>query len=263
MDRLSTIRQHWTEAAATETDADGLRPTARDPYLQEVVETAACRYLKPGQILIDIGCGDGLSTRRFAQITGNALGLDYVQAFVTRAIKNGSDVPGLRFQQADVLDLSPFAAGGAHYDVAVTIRCLINLPDLDFQRRAIAQIASLVKPGGLYLASEGWQEDFDGLNAARQRAGLTPMQVAEYNCLMARGDFMGACEPFFQPAGYVNLGQYLYLSRVVQPLLTAPEPPRHAHPLNRVAAALFSAEAIDPDAYADCDYAGVYVLKRH
>jgi hypothetical protein len=100
-----------------------------------------------------------------------------------------------------------------------------------------------------------------GLNLRRERAGLPPIAVAEFNRLMMRADFEAEARRWFDIVAYDGAGLYLYLSRVAQPLLTAPEPPRHDHPLNRAAARL---QAVSPGAveFQDCDYAGVYVLRR-
>ncbi len=90
MQRQDENRTYWETAAAVERDADGLRPSARDPNLQEVVETAILRWLRPGATLLDVGCGDGLSTLRFAAVTGRAVGVDLIPSFVERARRNAT-----------------------------------------------------------------------------------------------------------------------------------------------------------------------------
>jgi ubiquinone/menaquinone biosynthesis C-methylase UbiE len=261
-DRYEEIRRFWSEASGQEKDADGLRPTARDPYLQEAVETIMERRLWPGARVLDVGCGDGLSSLRFAAVTGNVLGVDYIQGFVDKArrIAEERGASHATFERADVLDLEPVRRLHDGFDVVTTIRCLINLDSWEKQQAALSELAGCIRPGGLYMASEGWIDGLDGLNLERSRVGLTPIEAARYNLLMKRSDFERAAMEHFDIVGYHGLGTYLYLSRVFQPLHVRPDPPRHNHAVNRTAAAL--AAGTLADRYPDCDYAGVYVLRR-
>ncbi len=158
--QLLKIKGHWEKMAQSPQDADGLRPTARDPYLQSVVETAMERHLTPGTRLLDLGCGDGLSTLRFLKTTGYAVGIDYVADFVKLARDHAAETgaQNIFFEPADVLHLEPVQDKFGVFDLVTSIRCLINLPDWDCQARALGQISRMVRPGGLYLVSEGWHE---------------------------------------------------------------------------------------------------------
>lgn len=255
-----SVRGHWESCASTPEDADGLKPTARDPYLQTVVENAILRHLDSGMRMVDIGCGEGASTYRFGTNVTEAVGVDYIKGFVDTAQKNNQST-NVSFMQADVLNLSEVRAKHGQFDVATSIRCLINLVSADDQARALEQIASLVRPGGLYLASEGWEDGFQGLNLRRERSGLGAMNVAEYNLLLDRARFERDAGEYFELIGYEPLGLYLFLSRVVQPVMESPDPPSHTHPLNAVAATLQTSLGVDSD-FSDCDYAGVYVFRR-
>ncbi|MGH9960626.1 MAG: hypothetical protein ACREBC_26485, partial [Pyrinomonadaceae bacterium] len=64
---LSEVRDFWAKSAHVDRDEQELRPTARDPYLQEVIEVAMEQWLNADASLLDIGCGDGHSTLRFAR----------------------------------------------------------------------------------------------------------------------------------------------------------------------------------------------------
>lgn len=262
-DNILKIKSHWEHVAKSAEDADGLKPTARDQYLQSVVETAIERYLTPQTRLLDLGCGDGTSTLRFLKSTGYAVGIDYVEDFINRArdYAEKARVKNNFFERGDVMNLDPVLEKYGLFDVVTSIRCLINLPDWGYQARALQQISRVIRPGGLYLTSEGWQEGFEGLNEYRRRAQIPEMQVATYNCLIARGQFEAEARKYFEVEGYVNLGLYLFLSRLVQPLFTWPEPPSHTHHLNKVAANLVNA-GIGDASFEHCDYCGVYVLRR-
>jgi hypothetical protein len=151
---------------------------------------------------------------------------------------------------------------GRLFDIVVTIRCVINLPTWPLQQDGIRQISKAVKPGGLYLLSEGWREGWDGLNRMRSRAGLDPMQLAPHNRLLDRAEFEALIHADFEIASYHSLGWYLVMSRIFQPIYVAPQAPRQTHDINRVAAQMY-ASGVAQAAFEECDYAGVYVLRKH
>lgn len=257
---VEDVHQHWESAASQSVDAQGLQPTARDPYLQQVVEAAVLRHLPPGGSLLDLGCGTGHSSAVFARRCRKVVGVDYIEAFVQRATAAfGGD--GVEFVHGDVLNLADVVGRYWLFDAAVSIRCLINLPEFSLQASAIQQVASAIRSGGLYLVSEGWFERFEKLNERRELYGLKPMNVAEYNTLLPLAAFEREVEQYFEIVDYESLGYYLFQSRVFQPLLTFPQEPRHDHPVNRVTA-LIQERLFPVKDFLDCDYAGLYVLRR-
>jgi SAM-dependent methyltransferase len=257
---LDKVHAYWEQVSASVLDADGLKPTARDPNLQRVVEDAMLRRLSGGSALLDLGCGDGSSTARFSRLFERTVGVDYVEGFVARAQADHAR-PGLQFRHGDAMNLGPVRDEFGPFNVAVSIRCLINLGCLENQAKAIGQIAESLRPGGLYLTSEGWREGWDGLNARRAAFGLPPLQVAAFNTLISRQDFETAAGRYFEIVGYESVGYYLYMSRLFHPLLVRPAEPSYGHPINAVAA-LTQQRLPQGDDFMDCDYAGVYVLRR-
>jgi SAM-dependent methyltransferase len=262
---LAEVRAYWEEAAATERDRDGLKPTARDPDLQAVVESNIEKWIAPSASVLDLGCGDGASTIHFARRADRIVGVDYIPRFVDRArdLARRVAVENAAFVVGDVLDLESVRSDHGLFDVAITIRCVINLASLENQVQAISQIASCVRPGGLFLASEGWKDGRDGLNRRRVESGLPAMDLVDHNLLITRRDFEHAVAPYFEPVAYESAGLYLFVSRLLQPLYVAPDEPSVGHPLNAVGAKL-QARANDTGRrdLDDCDYAGVYVFRR-
>ena len=260
---MDEVRSFWASAAEQDVDKDGLRPTARDPYLQQAVEDAMEKHLWPGSRVLDIGCGDGASTLRFAAIAGEIVGTDYIAGYVEKAKVMAAEagVGNAAFAEGNVLDLAPVREQFGMFDIAVSIRCLINLTDWDLQKTGIGEIAQCVKPGGLYITSEGWTDGVDGLNRLRSQQGLSPFNVVGYNRTMTRNDFEAEAAQYFEIVDYVSLGFYIFMSRVFQPVHVAPDQPRHDHEINRTAALLQDMHELR-STFDSCDYAGVYVLRR-
>ncbi len=260
---LSEINSFWAAAAKEAVDKDALLPTARDPHLQRVVEDLMVKWLYPGARVFDFGCGEGSSSIRFAKAASEVVGFDYIDRFVERAKSNASraGLNNVTFAQCDVMDLSQIAARHGLADIAITIRCLINLANWENQAKAIENIHGVLKPGGLFLLSEGWTEGWDGLNGARCRAGLEPIEVVKYNCLISRNELERHVHGMFKIEAYLNAGFYIFMSRVFQPYFVAPEKPAHTHAINRAAGELLSAGIGDSE-FRELDYAGVYVLRK-
>ena len=260
---LAAIRAYWENASAQPVDEAGLRPTARDPFLQELVEQEMEKWISPGSRVLDVGCGDGASTLRFARRAASVFGVDYVAQHVAAARHQAQAgrIPNAQFDVADVMDLADTRARAGELDVVVTIRCLINLATWDNQAAAIDQIAAALAPGGVYLASEGWLEGWEGLNRMRLRCGLGRIDLVKYNCLISRSTFEQSIRDTFDIVHYQSLGFYIFMSRVFQPAFVAPAEPRQLHDINRIAAQL-AALGIGAGAFDEVDYAGVYVLRR-
>jgi SAM-dependent methyltransferase len=255
---LCEIKTYWETSAQTATDLDGLKPTARDPYLQAAVEDAIVPRIPKGARLYDFGCGEGSSTARFASRCSKTVGFDYIPAYVEAARAAHKNI---EFYEANVTSLHPIFDRFGLADVAVTIRCLINLPTWELQKRGIDEVAQTIRKGGLYLLSEGWLEGWNGLNVLRKKAKLPPIELVSYNRLIERRAFEEHITPLFEIVEYVNLGFYIFMSRVLQPAFVAPGKPSHTHRINQIAQELLAA-GIGADQFGDVDYAGIYVLRR-
>ncbi len=253
------VYSYW-ESAAEDLVRNGRKATAPDQNLQALIEQALARHIQPRDRVLDIGCGDGTSSRYLAAHCAEVIGVDYVPGFIDLAQKNNSHA-NLTFTTGNVLDLSDIKDRFGVFDVVTSIRCLINLSTWEDQQRAIKQIASMLKPGGIYLASEGWSDGLANLNGRRERAGLERIPVIHHNLFINRAAFVEAASQHFDLECFVSFGLYIFLSRIVQPFHVKPEPPRYDHPLNLCARSLQEALAHE-DAFTDCDYAGIVVLRR-
>ncbi len=90
--------------------------------------------------VLEVGCGTGLLLRRLALVAARATGVDLSPGMLAHARARGLDV-----REGTATDL-PFA--DASFDVAVSFKTLPHVPDL---RRALGEMARVVRPGGTLI----------------------------------------------------------------------------------------------------------------
>jgi SAM-dependent methyltransferase len=115
------------------------------------------RYVKPGNRVLDFGCGPGFFTREFAKKTGDSgtvIAVD-VQEEMLRILREklGPEglMPRIRTHRCDPdsLTLSPRCDG--KIDAAFTIFVVHEVPDA---AKLFDEISTLLSPGGLLFISE-------------------------------------------------------------------------------------------------------------
>jgi SAM-dependent methyltransferase len=106
--------------------------------------------LRPGMTVLDVGCGTGAVTADIARAVGpwgTVVGIDRDPTLLQRARERHAGVPGLRFEEADVLALPAAAA----FDVVTAARVLqwIARPE-----QALGRMVHATRAGGLVVALE-------------------------------------------------------------------------------------------------------------
>jgi ubiquinone/menaquinone biosynthesis C-methylase UbiE len=102
--------------------------------------------LKPGDVLLDVGCGPGQPAVQVAKATGaSVVGISIsardVELATARAAAEGL-ADRVTFRHADALDL-PFEP--ASFDAVLALESIVHIPD---RARVLAEIARVVRPGG-------------------------------------------------------------------------------------------------------------------
>lgn len=120
-----------------------------DPLTQRLFDQAG---LAPGMRVLDLGCGAGNVSRLAAAIVGlegSVLGVDRDPVAVERSQRLTPGAPNVRFQQADVTQLTTDVFGA--FDAVVGRLVLPYVPDATVVLR---QAKELLRPGGLMCVHE-------------------------------------------------------------------------------------------------------------
>ncbi len=110
--------------------------------------------LRPGEQVLDLGCGTGYPALLAAQAVGtrgSVIGLDLAEQMlaVARRKAQALGLDNVAFQSADVTALS---YGSSSFDAVISRFCLMFLPDIS---KVTCEIARVLKPEG-YLAAAVW-----------------------------------------------------------------------------------------------------------
>lgn len=231
----TAVKKFWETRAQDPslTDAETTHSDVWQRWLE--IETIK-PFLRPADRMVDVGCGSGYATRILAPLVRETLGIDFSESMIGRARAAAAGATGLRFDVANVLDLNPGALGT--FDVALSIRCLINLETWELQQRAIENIARLLKPGARFILVEGSADGRRALNAMRQRMGLSEMPTVWHNVDFEEATLLPFVDRFFTLEARRHFGVYDFVSRIVHPMAVAPESPVYDSAINRTAAQL-------------------------
>lgn len=136
---------------------------------------------QPGELVLDIGCGDGTLTRRIADAGARVIGLDASEAMVEAARAKGVDA---FVADAQALGLGEQAQRFGQFDAAFSNAALHWMLDPD----AVASgVFSVLRPGGRFVGEMGGAG-----NIATLRGGIRDE-------LLARGYPVPAEDPQWYP----------------------------------------------------------------
>jgi ubiquinone/menaquinone biosynthesis C-methylase UbiE len=234
------IRAHWSKQAE-EFGEDPLATTP-DGILRELEIQAISRRIPSQADLLDVGCGNGFSTLRFAQgRKGSTIGADYSEEMIEAArsaLARSPVAEQVEFRVADVLAL-PFE--DSSFDTVTTDRCLINLTSEAAQLKAISEIHRVLRPGGTYLMCENSAQGLSKLNELRKIVDLPEITTRWHNIYLDESSVLASIEGLFDLEEIDNFSSfYSVASRILNGKLAgmAGEEPRYDHPINQIAALL-------------------------
>jgi ubiquinone/menaquinone biosynthesis C-methylase UbiE len=130
-------RRHFDRwARRYESDAVSRRLAALQREALDALE------LRPGDRLLDVGCGTGAAVRAAAGVSRAAVGVDLSAAMIARGRELAAGLPNVELREADAEAL-PFAGGA--FSAVLCTTSLHHYPDAE---RAVAEMARVLEPGG-------------------------------------------------------------------------------------------------------------------
>jgi SAM-dependent methyltransferase len=247
---MHNVKEFWNKEA--EDWGDSPRVTVRDHH-QRLLETEIVGRLLEGRSeVLDIGCGSGFGTLFFGEVAESVIGEDYAEEMVKRAQRFLDDpeyfagimkeyapdgAPSLhgnvRFDVGDILSLSH---PDGSMDAVVAERVLINLPTEELQWKAVAEVARVLKPGGLLVLTEATRQGHKEMDRFRGMFGLPPIEKYWHNLYVDEEVFMEQLD-----ANRLRLTEvrrfeaYNFLTKVIHPLAVAPLEPEFMSGFNSAA----------------------------
>ncbi len=138
------LRQRMREFYETSESYKDLLAAHDETYLRHYVELVTRFAPQDGKIL-DLGCGNGISSRLLNQSGFDVVGTDISSLFLEDARK--WENPTLQYEVCDVLEL-PFADGS--FDVICSNELVEHLPDVE---TALSEMVRVVRKGGVVVIS--------------------------------------------------------------------------------------------------------------
>ena len=219
------------------------RASTPDAYLVKLELRTLEKYIRDGETLLDLGCGNGYTSVKLAHKKAiEVIGVDISSEMIKCArqmLRNyAGELKGkVQFELGNILtpDLVEHFGQGC-FDTVLTKRTLINVLSWTEQKEAIIKIFHLLKPKGKYIIIEGTMQGYKNINYLRERLKITRTPIRWHNNYLDEEKLIPFLNEKFEIICIKNFSSTYYIgSRVIQPLMLKPfkKEPRYDFFLNR------------------------------
>jgi len=258
-EKVSKIKEYW-DGQAEKYGAD-VSATMPDALLKDLEVRTICDHLGRSKNLLDVGCGNGYSTIKFAKAFQflRVQGVDYSEKMIeaaNRTLKSEHKELKARVSFA-VGDITDLKLKPGSFDTITTDRCLINLPNPQSQLLALANVHRVLQAGGIYLMCEDTIQGLSRINEMRKSCSLSTIPMRWHNQYIDEQAFLPVAKKLFEVIEINNFSSLYYIaSRIFNAKLSEMEgkEPSYNHPLNRI--------AVDLPSVGDYGPLKLFVLKK-
>jgi len=247
---LENVKDFWHREA--QEWGENPQVTIRDHYFRMLGMEVVVELIKGRCKVLDIGCGTGFSTLFYGEVVGEIIGADYTADMITIARRFLDDPsyyeqvmehyspdhrPALRgnvrFAHGDILGLD-YPAGS--FDAVIAERVLVNLPTRDLQDKAVAEVARVLSPGGVWILAEASEQGHKCIDGFRQMFGLPVLEKYWHNLYVDEAHLELVLERMgFSIRELRRFETYQFLTKVIHPHIVAPEEPQFFAGINKAA----------------------------
>lgn len=184
-----------------------------DNNLRRLEESVVLPRLKAVHDIADLGCGDGVSTMKYAAKVRSCLALEQSNHLFSQAAKRfkNAGITNVKLVKGSILGFSKYDNA---FDVVITQRALINLVSWEEQMEAIRKIHVSLKKGGRYIMIENTYEGQEALNAARHMVGLGDIPLHWHNLFFHHDALISFVSRLFSMEKHCTFDLYYLITRV-------------------------------------------------
>jgi 2-polyprenyl-3-methyl-5-hydroxy-6-metoxy-1,4-benzoquinol methylase len=108
--------------------------------------------LRPGERVLDIACGNGLTSRRLAAMGAQVVAFDFAEQMIAHALQRTKEhTDSIQYQVLDATnEAALLALGERQFDAALCNMALFDMAEIEPLMRALAR---LLRPGGRFVFS--------------------------------------------------------------------------------------------------------------
>jgi ubiquinone/menaquinone biosynthesis C-methylase UbiE len=212
--------------------------TLLDDNLRRLEIETVKNWLKPDDRVLEIFCGNGVSTLELAGSCREIVACDLSEKMIEWAQHNlaNHEPPrtNVTFRHGNVMDIDTMFTPG-EFDAVMSIRGVSNLPTRELQKEAILKVHKLLPPKGKYIFVEGDRDGLARINAMREQFSLKPINEPWYDNYFVEPELSDFLRQHFIIKEERKLDIYFLVSRILYPLAAQPDEPAFDHLCNTVA----------------------------